>query len=78
MTTSRWRRALVVLLPMACVLLTACGGGKSEPDPALTPARRDSVLSESALPGAGAVKGALGVADSARVRAERADEAGHN
>lgn len=76
MTAARWRRILVVLLPAACALLVACGGGKSEPPAALTPARRDSVLSESALPGAGAVKGALGVADSARVRAERADEAG--
>ena len=72
-----WRRCvLFALLPAACTLLVACGGGKGEPAAALTPAQRDSVLSESALPGAGAVKGALGVADSARVRAERADQAG--
>ncbi len=62
-------------LAALALLAAGCGGGKDEPDTKLTPAQKDSVLSESALPGAGAVKGALDVADSAQVRADREDAA---
>ena len=71
------RRATTLILAMcsAVCLLASCGGDKDEPASALSDAERDSVLSESALPGAGAVKGALAASDSAKVRAERASEA---
>lgn len=71
------RKNLVAAAALAALALLAagCGGGKDEPDSRLTPAQRDSVLSESALPGAGAVKGALDVADTARARADRQDAA---
>jgi len=70
------KKTLAAAALAALALLAAgCGGGKDQPDPNLTPAQKDSVLSESALPGAGAVKGALDVADSAQVEAARADSA---
>lgn len=62
---------LATLLPLAA----ACPG---EPESGtdssnLTRAQRDSMIGESQLPGAGAVKRALDAAESARERAEALD-----
>ena len=62
-------------LTIAVCLFSACGSKEDEPAPAPNKAERDSVLSESSLPGAAAVKGALAVSDSARARADRASSA---
>ena len=71
-----FRRALVLIvalfLAVSIGMLAACGADKDEPASTLSEAERDSVLSESALPGASAVKGALAVSDSAQARADRA------
>jgi hypothetical protein len=69
------RRTFVLVLLAAGSLLAGCGERTQRPASTLDKATRDSVLAESALPGAGAVKGALGAADSAQIRAERAAEA---
>ena len=70
------RRRLTLLAALAAAgLLAACGGDADEPASTLSRAKRDSVLAESDLPGAGAVKGALEAADTARVRADRAESA---
>jgi len=66
---------LLLVLIAATVLLCSCGGQKEEPDSGLSEAQRDSVLGESALPGASAVKKALAVSDSAQARADRANAA---
>lgn len=58
------------LIVVVC-LFTACGSKEDKPAATLNEAERDSVLSESSLPGASAVKGALAISDSARVRADR-------
>ena len=67
--------AVTAALLAAGLVLGACGGKGETPASTLSKAQRDSVLAESALPGAGAVKGALGAADSAQARAARADDA---
>lgn len=69
---SRKNMILTVALLVTACLLAACGGDKDESATTLNKAQRDSVLSESALPGAAAVKGALAVSDSAQARADRA------
>ena len=71
------RRAITVIVALflSTCLLAACGGDSDEPASTLSRAERDSVLSESDLPGAGAVKGALDAADSAQARADRAENA---
>lgn len=70
------RKTILVLFAMAVVgLLAACTGDQEESATTLDKAQRDSVLSESALPGASAVKGALAVSDSAQARADRASAA---
>ncbi len=67
------RNAIMVLVIMALAcLLAACAGGQEESTATLDKAERDSVLSETTLPGASAVKGALAVSDSAQARADRA------
>ncbi len=60
--------AMTVVLASA---FAACSK-KSEPTTTrtLTPAQRDSAIAASKLPGAGAVKGALDVSDSAKARAD--------
>lgn len=55
--------ALVILALASCT-----SGGKKQP--ARTEAERDSILANSAIPGAGAVKAARATQDSARARAE--------
>ncbi len=72
---SRRTMTLVLALAGSVMLLAACGGDKDEPASTLSEAQRDSVLSESRLPGAAAVKGALAVSDSAKAQAKRADAA---
>ena len=72
---SRRTAALVFAVVAAACLLAACGADKDEPASTLGKAERDSVLSESVLPGASAVQGALSVADSAQARADRSSAA---
>ena len=66
-------------LPFAVliILAAACSGGDAADDAApadtLTRAQRDSVIGASSLPGAGGVRGALEVADSAAARQQRID-----
>jgi len=52
-----------------------CGGeaGGGNPADSLTRRERDSLIGESALPGAAGVRGALRAADSAAARNRRAD-----
>jgi hypothetical protein len=66
--------AVTVALLVAGLALAGCGGRRDAPASTLSKSQRDSVLAESALPGARAVKGALGAADSAQARAARAAE----
>ena len=66
---------LIFVFAGAICLLAGCGGDKDEPASTHSQAERDSVLSESKLPGAAAVKGALAVTDSAQARADRATAA---
>ena len=66
---------------LATLLLCAAIGCASEEEPdraidAEAQRARDSVLGESTLPGADAVRGALRVADSAAARQERLDSVG--
>lgn len=70
------RKTIMALVGLILAgLLAACSGGQEESTTTLDKAQRDSVLSESALPGASAVKGALAVSDSAQARADRASAA---
>ena len=68
--------AMISILTLTTFSLVACGGQKEEPKSKLSQAERDSVLSESDLPGASAVKGAMAASDSIKARAERAAAAG--
>ena len=70
------RRDKLLALALVCALPACSGGEADEPASTLTRAQRDSVLSESRLPGAATVKGALDVADTARARADRSESAG--
>lgn len=70
MATKRLARAAALLIATAVM---SCGGDDGEPKSSLTQRQRDSVLAESKLPGAGAVRGALSASDSADARAERLD-----
>jgi hypothetical protein len=66
---------LVVLLGALVVLgtLFASGCSSSESRPKLTEHQRDSVLSKSSLPGAGAVGGAMKAADKEAAHAAQVD-----
>lgn len=66
---------LILALAAGTCLLAACGGDGDEPASNLSRAERDSVLSETQLPGAATVKGALDVADTAQARADRTEKA---
>ena len=58
------------------VILAGCGQGDTGDEASsreMTQAERDSVLAESAIPGAGVVGRALDVADSAQARSDRID-----
>ena len=68
----------LLVLAVLCFCV-GCGAKDDEGDvPAsgLTESQRDSVLAESQLPGAGTVGQARALADSAAVRAQRAEEVG--
>ena len=68
--------AMISILAMTTFFLAGCGGQQDEPNPKLSQAERDSLLSESELPGASAIKGAMAVSDSAKARAQRAAAVG--
>ena len=70
--------APIFALLAAAFLLVGCGGQKEEAASTLNKAERDSVLSESPLPGSSGVKGAMAAADSAKARADRANAAVQN
>lgn len=76
------RFSVLLLLLIACMTLalvltlSACSGKDGdEPASTLDKAQLDSVLSESQLPGAATVKGALDLADTAQARADRTEAA---
>lgn len=64
-----------VIAVATVVLLTACSGGEGAASSAdtLTRRQRDSIIGASSLPGAGGVRGALRVSDSAAARRARED-----
>lgn len=64
----------LVLTLLAVTSLAACTDKKKTEESTLTQRERDSVIGESALPGAQGVRGALRVADSAAARQRRAAE----
>ncbi len=67
-------KIIVILLPV--LVFAACGG--KTPDGSgkkLTQAQRDSVLSETNLPGAKVVGKAIAVSDSAAARSDRLNKA---
>ena len=64
------RRAAIVL----AVLTGACGGGTTV-GAGRTERERDSIIGQSALPGARGVQGALNASDSARARGTALDSA---
>ncbi len=64
------------LLLIAVLALGGCGKNSSEiGEKKLTQSQRDSVLSESSLPGAKVVGKAISVSDSAAARSRKLDEA---
>jgi hypothetical protein len=65
-----------MLLMTALLLCVACTDKKesNEGERTLTQRERDSIIGQSALPGARGVRGALSAADSARARADRASQ----
>jgi hypothetical protein len=58
---------------LALLLTVACGGDSAKVD--RTERERDSVIGQSALPGAQGVQGALNASDSARARNAMLDSA---
>jgi hypothetical protein len=68
------RRHLVVALACVAAAAGACAKKKDVESKPMTTAERDSAIGESKLPGAGVVKKALEQSDSAKARAERANE----
>lgn len=64
------------VLVMFCVLFLLFGCSGESPKKKLTKRQRDSVLSESRLPGAGTVGKAIEISDSSKARARRTDELG--
>jgi hypothetical protein len=62
----RTKPAFVVLLLSALAL--SCGKDEPETKPVLTQRQKDSILAQSTIPGAKAVKHALRTADSASAR----------
>ncbi|MBU8923302.1 MAG: hypothetical protein KOO63_15915 [Bacteroidales bacterium] len=67
------RSFIIVLCSLS--LLAGCGNDESgDVKKELTRQQKDSVLSESVLPGASVVGSAISVSDSAAARAKRLDE----
>lgn len=54
-------------------LLVLCACSTADPPPKRTEAERDSVISQSQVPGAAGVRGARAAGDSARARAAAAE-----
>jgi uncharacterized protein YcfL len=66
------KEALILLL--AAISIAGCSGSEERnAESSLSRSRRDSVLSESKIPGAGAVKRSIDISDSASARSERID-----
>ncbi|MEX1182929.1 MAG: hypothetical protein WEF86_06815 [Gemmatimonadota bacterium] len=67
----------MLLLAVALAGAAACSGGdaadEAAPADTLTRAQRDSIIGASSLPGAGAVRDALDIADSAAARQRGVD-----
>lgn len=69
-------RMKTIVAALTVIVLSGCGGSDREADTAadtLTQRQRDSILSESSIPGAGGVGRALDVADSAAARQSAMD-----
>lgn len=65
-----------VLLGLALVGCPGDHGGRRTPGDTLSTRQRDSVIGSSGLPGAGGVRKALEISDSARARSGRIDSIG--
>jgi hypothetical protein len=67
----------VVRLPMLLMLCAGCSGGSTDGAATradtLTRAQKDSIIGASSLPGAGAVRRAIGTADSVAARQSTLD-----
>ena len=63
-------------LILSALIICGCSGGsdQSANERRLSGSERDSVLAESGIPGAGAVKRAMEASDSALSRSKRLDE----
>lgn len=77
-TTTRFLTVAILVALAGCA--RGCGDGANDAAArdTLTQRQRDSIIGESALPGAGGVRGALRAADSAAARAKRADSIGRD
>jgi hypothetical protein len=64
------------LMAVGLLMVGACGRSQSAVKHATTERERDSGIGASRLPGAGGVRGALRVSDSAAARNARIDSAG--
>jgi len=66
----------ITSLILSGLIICGCSGGSDESanDRGLSGSERDSVLAESGIPGAGAVKRAMEVSDSASSRSRRLDQ----
>ena len=62
------------MLAIFCALFFLFGCTEDSPKKELTQRQRDSVLSESKLPGARTVKKAIEISDSSKARAGRIDD----
>ena len=69
---------LIAAAVAAAIAFAGCdgGAGKDSRKRQLTERERDSTIAASKLPGAGAVAGAIGAADSAAARSSRLDSLG--
>ena len=72
---TKQRMAVLGLVGIAAFVLAGCPGGEEESaaQPPVDQRTRDSAIAESGVPGAGGVRGALDIADSAAARQARMD-----
>ena len=65
----------LTIVTIALLAGGACGSGSGEAETAepLTQAQKDSIVGNLPVPGASGVRGALGVAERAKARAEQHD-----